>query len=92
MARELLKRANRELLRAIEAPPPDYSVENRIDWFAAELWRLADGEYDPDHGRLERIDHKLASLQEQKGDQTADYIARARSYITSYRETNQLSH
>jgi hypothetical protein len=62
MSRRPLRRANRDLLRAIETPP-DSGVEDRLDDLAARLWYLAEEQpSDPDPAQIARLRYLLREL------------------------------
>lgn len=83
MCVEALEQANRELIEAVEAPP-DTGHEERVDWIAAQLWAMAEGQAVTDHGRLQRLKHALRELERLTFDRRARHLRNARQHLDAY--------
>ncbi|QIO24014.1 hypothetical protein [Haloarcula sp. JP-L23] len=84
MCRRFIRRANRAVLRAIEAPP-DSGVEDRLDEVAARLWYLAEAHPEPpDPGQVSRLRATLMELEERVADHRAARLADARHCLAAY--------
>jgi predicted nucleic acid-binding Zn-ribbon protein len=60
---------------------------DRLDSLAEQVEKLADAERGPDHGRLARLEHNLAEVQEDLDAEAADLVDEALSHERAYRET-----
>jgi hypothetical protein len=85
MIEDDLEAANRALLCAIEAAPPEASVEDRLDHIAATTWHYArETERAPDPGRMRHLECKLAALERTTAEGKRWHVERARACLRRY--------
>jgi len=79
-----LREVNRQLLKAIEAPP-ETGEEERLDRLAASFWaRTRHEEYPLDPGSLCRLRYKLRRIAERTHEERARHLWRARELLDEY--------
>lgn len=78
-----LKKANRELLRAIETPP-DTGREESLDEIAAEIWAFVKQRREPDPDRLYRLTTTIKTIERNAPSHRANHIRQARYFLRRY--------
>ncbi|NIB98216.1 hypothetical protein [Halobacterium sp. R2-5] len=86
MVREDLRSAS-DHLRAAAVAAADSEHEERLYDQSDTLAELATADNGPDHGRLARIQQKLAGIASEANDDAAANIQDAKDSIRDYRET-----
>ncbi|MEF8788707.1 MAG: hypothetical protein V5A61_01135 [Haloarculaceae archaeon] len=85
MSREHLRTASDLLAGA--ADRTDGEAAERLRGFADRLDRMADGDRDPDHGRLATVLLKLDEIADEVETDVAETIEEARDHVTEFRRT-----